>query len=239
MKYFLILISLILVNPALGQNTKVENFSQAKRMLKRIYNKTSLEKKTVYCSCSFKGSKVDLKSCGYKGRVKKGKEQYQKRSSRVEWEHIVPASMAIRAFAECRLPGGKKLSRKKCEKASKAYRLVISDMHNLYPSVGSLNAHRSNYSMAEIPGEKREWGSCDFEISSRKVEPKDDVKGDIARIYKYMDSVYPVKFISNKNKSLFDAWDKLDPVSPEECKRHALIKQYQGNGNPFVEAGCK
>lgn len=221
-------------------NISIKSFAAAKRHLRNIYEKTSLKKETIYCGCIFNGPTVDPYSCGLKNKVKRGKEQYVSRSKRVEWEHVVPASKSIGAFSECRKPSGKPMSRKDCEKTSSRYRLLISDVHNLQPSVGSLNAHRSNYQFAEISGEKREWGKCDFEISSRKVEPRDSVKGDIARTYMYMNSAYPfVGFISNKNKRLFSTWDKLDPVSTEECKRHELLKQVQGNTNPYIENKCK
>ena len=47
-----------------------------------------------------------------------------------------------------------------------------ADMYNLYPAIGEVNGRRSNYSMAIIKGEKREFGKCDVEIKSRKIEPK-------------------------------------------------------------------
>ena len=45
--------------------------------------------------------------------------------------------------------------------------------------------------MAIIKGEKREFGKCDVEIKNKKVEPKESIRGEIARTYMYMDSVYP------------------------------------------------
>lgn len=82
-----------------------------------------------------------------------------------------------------------------------------ADMYNLVPAVGEINALRSNYSFAKIPGEKREFGSCDIEIEDGKVEPPPGVRGDIARIYMYMDWAYPGHgIISRKNKKLFEAW---------------------------------
>jgi deoxyribonuclease I len=45
---------------------------------------------------------------------------------------------------------------------------------------------RSNYSMAMIEGEQRQFGACDVEIAERKIEPRPEIRGDIARIYLYM-----------------------------------------------------
>lgn len=244
MKYILILISLTITIPSLAQNKNVHNFSKAKRALNKIYNKTSLKKETIYGGCKFSGKVVDLKSCGYTGILNtkgknKGKEKFANRKNRVEWEHVFPISKAIRSFSECRLPNGKKLSRKKCEKASKGFELALSDMYNLWPSVGSMNAARSNYSFTESTGNLGEWGDFNFKVESRKVSIRDEAKGAVARTYMYMDSVYPFKAISNKNKRMFALWDKKYPVTKEECKRYKLIKQYQGNENPVLASRCK
>ena len=58
-------------------------------------------------------------------------------------------------------------------------------MYNLYPAIGKVNGRRSNYSMAFIKGEKREFGKCDVEIKNKKVEPREDIRGEIARTYLY------------------------------------------------------
>ena len=47
-----------------------------------------------------------------------------------------------------------------------------AEMFNLYPAIGEVNGRRNNYSMAIIEGEKREFGECDVERKSRKVEPR-------------------------------------------------------------------
>jgi deoxyribonuclease I len=90
-------------------------------------------------------------------------------------------------------------------------------MYNLVPAVGEINGLRSNYSFAMIPGEKRAFGKCDMEIESRKAEPPPGKRGDIARAYFYMDWAYPGHgVISKKNRKLFKAWDKADPVDAWE-----------------------
>ena len=47
-------------------------------------------------------------------------------------------------------------------KTSVTFRYMEADMYNLYPAVGELNQLRSNFSMAEIAGEERRFGRCDF-----------------------------------------------------------------------------
>ena len=113
-------------------------------------------------------------------------------------------------------------------------------MYNLYPSVGEVNGLRSNYSMAEIPGEERKFGRCDVEIEDRKFEPRPEIRGEIARTYLYMDSVYSGRgIISKKNRKLFEAWTNQDPVDKWECERARRIRGIQGNSNPVLAAACE
>ena len=115
-----------------------------------------------------------------------------------------------------------------------------ADMYNLTPAIWALNALRSNYNIAEIPWEKRVFGSCNMEIENRKMEPRDEIKWDIARIYLYMDVTYPNRgIISNKNKKLIDAWNKMDPVDKAECNRYRAIKKIQWNENVILKEACK
>ena len=93
--------------------------------------------------------------------------------------------------------------------------------------------------MTIIKGEEREFGKCDVEIKRRKVEPRDEVRGEIARTYMYMNSVYPGKgIISKKNRSMFEEWDLSDPVDAWECERARRIERIQGNRNGIVLENC-
>ena len=67
--------------------------------------------------------------------------------------------------------------------------------------------------MAMIPGNQYRFGECRTKIEDRKIEPRPEVRGEIARTYFYMERAYPGHgIISNKNEKLFQAWDKADPV---------------------------
>ncbi len=115
-----------------------------------------------------------------------------------------------------------------------------ADLYNLVPAVGEINGNRSNYSFSIISGEKREYGSCDFEIENRKAEPRENIRGDIARIYFYMHWAYPGRgIISKKNNKLFLVWDKADPVDEWECERAGRIERIQGNVNWVVKRRCR
>ncbi len=113
------------------------------------------------------------------------------------------------------------------------------DLYNLVPAVGEINALRSNYSFAMIPGETREFGNCDMEIEERKAEPPPDKRGNIARTYLYMNSGYPGHgIISKKNRELFLIWNKQNPVDEWECDRASRIEEIQDNENLFVKGMC-
>ena len=114
-----------------------------------------------------------------------------------------------------------------------------ADMYNLFPAIGEVNGLRSNYPMTIIEGEEREFGKCDVEIKRRKVEPRNEVRGEIARTYMYMDAVYPGKgIISKKNRSMLEEWNRSDPVDEWECERARRIEKIQGNRNEIVLDSC-
>jgi len=233
-----IVLILILSSHASSQNTQISSFSKSKKLLLKVYKDNPV---TLYCGCSFKGKKPDLSSCGYVPK------KDRKRANRIEWEHVVPAHAFGQSFSEwrkghpkCVSKKGKKFKGRKCaQKINEEYRRMQADMFNLYPAIGEVNGRRSNYSMAIIEGEQRDFGKCDVEIKSRKIEPKEEIRGEIARTYMYMDSVYPGRgIISKKNRKLFDAWNKSDPVDECECDRAKRIETIQGNRNEIVWEKC-
>jgi len=85
------------------------------------------------------------------------------------------------------------------------------------------------------PGEALAFGRCDLELQDRKIEPRPDIRGDIARTYFYMDAAYPGRgILSRQDRKLFEAWDAEDPVDDWERERARRIEARQGNKNPFV-----
>ena len=220
--------------PVSRGNTEVASFSEAKREIYRLFLE---HQKTFYCGCNYKDKSVDHRSCGY---VVKSD---LKRAARTEIEHVVPAHAFGHSFeswrtghASCRDKKGKAYRGRRCaQKVDESFRRMEADLFNLQPVIGEVNRHRSNFSMAVLDGEPREFGRCDVEIQDRKIEPRPGVRGDIARTYLYMDWAYPKRgIISRKNRSLFDAWDRADPVDAWEAKRVRAIENIQGNLNPFV-----
>jgi len=201
------------------------SFSKAKKVLiKRVYFD---HRTTFYAGCLFDMQKhVDLASCNYHPRKR------AKRAARVEWEHVVPA-WEFGHQLQCWQDGG----RKACKKTAR-FKQMESDMHNLQPAVGELNGDRSNYRYGMIPGESRDYGNrIDFEVDfkHRLAEPRPEIRGDIARTYFYMADTYGLK-ISRKQRQLFEAWSKQDPVDEWEKSRNCRIVHFQSTGNSYVGA---
>ena len=213
-----------MVLPAIAEDIPhpIRNFSEAKRLAAEVYVD---HKETFYCGCGFDAKKrVDAGSCGYVPRKK------SKRLQRIEWEHIVPAH-ALGQSRQCwREPictnskGKAYKGRQCCGKVDPVFRAMVSDLRNLTPALRELNRERSNYTFSMIEGEERNYGTCDFEVdqSLRKVEPRPEIRGDIARTYFYMHETYGLP-ISNKQRRMFEVWNSEDPISEWEVTRNARI----------------
>ena len=211
------------------------SFETAKRWLyEKVYAGHPL---TFYCGCKYdlKTLQIDLASCGVKPR------KNAERAGRVEAEHVMPAE-EFGNFRQCwrepeKVCGEKISGRKCCEEKDPLFETAHNDLHNLFPAVGEVNGDRSNFRWGMIEGEAREYGACTIEVdeSIRRAEPPDTVKGDIARVYFYMEQTYGFK-ISDQQRQLFTAWAKEDPPDEWETERNNRIAAIQGRGNPFITA---
>lgn len=162
--------------------------------------------------------------CGYKVRKNK------KRAGRIELEHVVPASV-IGANMACWRKGGRKL----CNR-DKHFKAAAYDLYNLVLAIGELNGDRSNRKFGDLSSEPNMYGDVDFKVSYSKdlVEPRDEIKGDVARIYYYMRWKYNTP-MSQREEKLFGEWHYKDPVSEDELKRNEAIYKIQRTVNPFVQ----
>jgi deoxyribonuclease-1 len=63
-----------------------------------------------------------------------------------------------------------------------------------------VNGDRSNFKYGMIPGEDRNYGQCDFEVDfkNRVAEPRESVRGDLARINFYMTAQYGLTMSSQQ-----------------------------------------
>jgi len=211
------------------------SFKKAKQILYgKIYKG---HRQTFYCGCNYsKKRKVNLKSCGVTPRKNKD------RALRVEAEHVMPASQ-FGNYRKCwrekictNRKGKKHKGRSCCIRSDKVFKAAHNDLHNLFPSVGEINGDRLNYAWGMIAGEKRSYGACNIEVSSkyRRAEPPESVQGDIARVMLYMEKTYGFT-LSKPKKKLYWAWSKADAPDAWEIERNNRIKKVQGNGNVFIE----
>lgn len=236
-KAFLLLAALLLPFTVIAEPT--DSFSKAKKlMLDKVYFD---HKETLYCGAAFDEKKHITLPAGFHS------EKYMKRAKRVEWEHVVPAENFGRTFSEwrdghpvCIDSKGKAFKGRNCaSKVNKEYRYMQSDLYNLYPAIGAVNAMRSNYNFAILPSAESAFGSCQMKIDHSKVEPPTESRGQIARTYLYMEERYPRYKLSKSQKQLMIAWNSQFPVTSAECKRADRIKAIQGNENHFVSKKCR
>jgi deoxyribonuclease-1 len=237
----LVLICLIVtpVYAAQKGNRKIQSFTKAKRILMReIYRG---HQKTFYCGSQYTQGKYVIHNNGYIPKRK------SKRAQRLEWEHIVHLDSFGYKFSEwrdghprCIDSRGKPFQGLNCaEKVNIKFRFMQCDLYNLVPAIGEIRGLRSNYNYGMVPGEIADFGNCDIEIAHGELEPPAGVRGDIARIYFYMDWAYPdYDLIAEEDRKLFKTWDQEDPVDEWECKRAGRIEEIQKNENPFVKKAC-
>jgi len=238
-----VIFTLLLTAPslalALGGNTYNDSFNKAKRTLLRdVYSK--IPKETIYCGATFKGKRI-IDPNGFSST------KFTNRAHKLEWEHIVPAENFGRAFPQwrhghekCVNGNGQPFKGRNCaSKVSKTFRYMFADMYNLAPAIGAVNALRSNYRFVAQANAVQGLGQCSMKIDPAgkgKAEPPKAVKGFVARTYLYMDGAYPSYRMGRRK--LFEAWDKEQPVTKNECKRAKRIEAVQHNANKFVKTPC-
>lgn len=215
--------------------TEPANFEQAKVSLKQIYQGNE---RTFYCDCAISwvgrsGGRVDHQSCGYAIYSPKGlpSDATIARAARSEVEHIVPISWVGKQL-QCWQNGG----RKNCQSTDPLFNKIEGDLFNLTYAVGQVNGMRSDLPFGMVSSNiASQFGQCDIKIDTknRKVQPKADIRGDIARVVFYMADRYNLT-LSRQDQQLYLAWHKQDPVSAIELERHNRTAKLTQRSNPFV-----
>lgn len=135
---------------------------------------------------------------------------------------------------------------------------AYKDLFHLYPADGVTNSTKNNFPLGEVSGVapfdngvskigKNGFGTV---YSENCFEPADEFKGDFARSYFYIATVYE-NFYSLWNspmlqnntypvwtpwaKELLLKWHHQDPVSTKELTRIEAVYNIQGNRNPFID----
>jgi endonuclease I len=131
-----------------------------------------------------------------------------------------------------------------------------TDCHHLRPENEDVNAVRSNYFFEEGGSEVYYDGvstGCYLNEAASTFEPRDAVKGDVARMVFYMAVRYEgegdepdleltedIYTVYDKQpymgvKSTLLKWNEEDPVDDFESNRNEVVYGYQGNRNPFID----
>jgi endonuclease I len=129
---------------------------------------------------------------------------------------------------------------------------LYTDAHNLKPVDASMNTIRGEKDF-DNGGETVLNGTITTSCltTSSTFEPRDEVKGDVARMILYMDVRYeggdnepnlvPVDGLTTYPNpqigvlSTLLEWHELDPPDAFEKRRNDVIYEWQGNRNPFID----
>jgi endonuclease I len=124
-----------------------------------------------------------------------------------------------------------------------------TDAHMIRPTDVTVNSDRGNKDFDEGGTQHSEATGCYY--TEFTWEPRDDVKGDVARMILYMDVRYEgdngeldLTAVDEVNTSpapehgrlstLLD-WHEQDPPDAFEINRNDVVFSYQGNRNPFID----
>lgn len=190
---------------------------------------------SFYCSCALSLPYVDVSNCAVKQNI-----GFYKAVETVQYEHVVPASLVKKKLEVLRFIGPYqhnclKKSRKCSLKASQIFRAFEGDMHNIRPIVAKLNTLRGSKDMGFIGGRRAQKG-CGFRYTEKLFEPPDKRKGDVARIYLYMNDKYrELSILSKIDRKIMLEWSRRDPADRLERLINERIFKQQGDENYYVE----
>ena len=124
-----------------------------------------------------------------------------------------------------------------------------TDAHMIRPTDVSVNADRGNKDFDEGGQQHSEATGCYF--TEYTWEPRDEVKGDVARMILYMDVRYEgdngeldltaVDLVNTSpapehgRLSTLLEWHEQDPPDAFEINRNNVVYSYQQNRNPFID----
>ncbi|MCW2293164.1 deoxyribonuclease-1 [Pseudomonas sp. BIGb0408] len=220
---------IFVVTPAFANAPTSFNEAKVVAKLKVFFDQANGPVGDLYCGCKWQwvgksGGRVDPESCGYEVR------KQPTRAARTEWEHIVPA-WQFGHQRQCWQNGG----RKNCVATDPVFRGMEADLYNLYPSVGEVNGDRANFNFGMVSGVSAQYGQCTTRIDfgARTAEPRNQVKGLVARTTFYMFDRYKLN-MSRQQQQLLMAWSKQYPPSSWEVERSERISLIVGHSNKFV-----
>jgi len=129
-----------------------------------------------------------------------------------------------------------------------------TDLFELWPSDGYTNGRRANLPFGNVKSASvyestngSKIGACE-KASGNCFEPAEYLKGDFARSYFYISTIYMNKWsccdeegvnradIKTWMEDTLREWHANDPVDENERSRNDVIyERWQGNRNPFID----
>ena len=132
---------------------------------------------------------------------------------------------------------------------------ALGDLHHLVPSKATINTMRKNAPFSDIPDDKTKYWLLDDKVftrpdqklidqysesTSNMFEPRESIKGDIARALFYFYTIYGATLV-RKSRTFFTSmlpdicrWHRTDKVDSTEIFRSLAIARIQSNINPFI-----
>tara|TARA_B110000495_G_scaffold127204_1_gene110649 strand:+ start:2107 stop:3186 length:1080 start_codon:yes stop_codon:yes gene_type:complete len=127
-----------------------------------------------------------------------------------------------------------------------------SDMHHLRPCKSNVNSSRGNSPFSEVANSQvNHWYWLNYDVqntpsqnideysksASGAFEPREDMKGDIARAMFYFYTMYSDvadQSFYQVQKDILYQWHQEDPINILEIQRTEKIADYQDYPNPFI-----
>jgi hypothetical protein len=119
-----------------------------------------------------------------------------------------------------------------------------SDLHHLLPTFIHPNGMRGSLPFGEVKGQGEYHNDGGAKLGQGVFEPPDAVKGRVARCLLYFYTRYYDVNITNGGfgqdfwngkLELLLRWNREHRPDAAEQQRNALVEQFQGNRNPFVD----
>lgn len=113
------------------------------------------------------------------------------------------------------------------------------DLHHLYPTDSDANNRRGSDPFGEVVSdvewyyEPGESATGETKSGERAWEPRDSHKGNVARSMLYFAMRYGYD-TSASDLALYKSWNALDPVDDREITRSMMIRDREGEANPYV-----
>jgi len=201
---------------------------------------------TFFCGCAFDIGKMQLNDpkCVSNNFITSPIPES------VQWTYLIPESKFTEdlqcwhepeSYQECAQGNKGSLSAHLCcRKVSPEYRERNQNIHNLVPILSKFIQYKDQYRLGQIYDQQKNVSSCTirWDEKDKRLEPPDPIKGDIARIYFYFESLGYIH-LSHRTRPLMEIWDMKDPVSESECQLQAQKASQSGLKNPYVANRCR